>query len=263
MTSGLFPRLDALSVDQCLGDLDRLLEQASWPLAESRLPASTKRSAVGGTQITMSALDDLRKLVVRTAFACGFPERGSTADRARFDAEAARALAECEHFAPGEADRDDVWAFIATVLLPDVVAWRFSGRSSERFHGGVRNTFQRLWMRAWSLDRGADAGAERWKLVEMLTEDALVQLTERPSIGADRRFSLAIANAWVETADQVGRPRMEDIMRLAIIELRIRSEIQLLAVLEQDELQRHVSDIFARVAGLKPSAIDDPARGST
>ena len=114
-------------------------------------------------------------------------------------------------------------------------------------------------MRAWALDRGPDSGAERWKLVELLTEDALVQLTERPSIGADRRFSLAIANAWVETADRIGRPRMEDIMRLAIIELRIRSEIQFLSMLERDELQRHVSDIFARAAGLDLPDFDGPS----
>lgn len=91
-------------------------------------------------------------------------------------------------------------------------------------------------------------GAERWKLVEMLTEDALVQLTERPSIGADRRLSLAIANAWIETAERVGRSRMQAIMRAAIIDLRIRNEIQLLSALEDDELQAHVTDIFARAS---------------
>lgn len=250
MTVSLFPRLDALCVEQCLTHLDELIEQAGHPLTEERLPAGTGWAAIGGGQVSMGLLSDLRSLLAEAARQCGFPDRGSVSDRARFDSLAAAALADFHPLASGEADRDDVWAFIATVLVPDIVAWRFASRSGERFEGGVRNAFQRLWMRAWALDRGEEAGDERWRFIELLTEDAMVQLTERPSLGADRGLSLAIASAWAETAESVGSSAMQEVMRKAIIDLRIRNEVQMLAALADEDLERHVGRVFAKAAGL-------------
>lgn len=257
MTICLFPRLDQLAVAQCLEDIDGLIREAGRPLTEDRLPDGTGWTAIGGAQISLARLDDLRSIILDAALQCGFPERGAVADRARFDAVATVALAGFEPLASGEADRDDVWAFIATVLAPDVVAWRFINRGAHRFEGGVRNTFQRLWMRAWALDREVSAGAERWSLVAALTEDALVQLTERPSVGADRRLSLAIATAWADTSAQVGLSPMQEIMRRAMIDLRIRNEIQMLGAISDADLDLHVGRVFARAAGLDVEAEPD------
>lgn len=250
MTAFLFPRLDPIAVDQCLNDLDHLISTATQPLTDDRMPAATGWGAIGGTQIPLARLGELRAEIVDQAATCGFPARGSTAARARFDNLVTRVLADFEPLAGGETDRDDVWAFLATVLLPDVVNWRFSGGSAERFHGGVRNTFQRLWMRGWALDEGQDAGIDRWNLVDELTEDALVQLTERPSIGAGPELSKAIARAWLAVSREVGRSRMEEIMRQAIIEVRIRNEIQMLSALELPAINAELMEIFANCAGL-------------
>lgn len=252
----LFPRLDPLVVEQCMSNIDDLIADSARPLVEDRLPAGTGWTAIGGGQIAFTVLEELRRLLVATARTCGFPERGSVSDRARFDALATAVLADFAPLASGEADRDDVWAFLTTVLAPDVVAWRFVNRSPDRFMGGVRNAFQRLWMRANALDRGTDANENRWELVERLTEDALVQITERPSVGADHRLSRTIADAWILTAEAIGIAKMEDVMRKAIIDLRIRNEIQMLAALEDGPLLAHVQQIFARAAGLKPA--DEP-----
>jgi hypothetical protein len=248
VTACLFPRLDPLSVEQCLAGLDDRVTDAHRPLSHDRLPAGTRFAASGGSQIGFDALARLRSLIVDAARECGFPQRGGVADRARFDCLAAIVLADFDALAGGEADCDDVWAFLATVLLPDVVVWRFSGRSAERFHGGVRNAFQRLWMRIWALDGGMDAGEGRWSLLEALTEDALVQITERPSVGSDRNVSRAIATSWVRTAERIGQARMEDVMRHAIIDLRIRNEVQLLSALPPPILDDHVAAIFDRAA---------------
>lgn len=246
----LFPRLDPLAVEQCLTKIDDLIADSSRPLIDDRLPAGTGWTAIGGAQIALTVLGELRSLLVDAARSCGFPERGSVSDRARFDALATAQLADFPPLASGESDRDDVWAFLTTVLAPDVVAWRFVNRSPDRFMGGVRNAFQRLWMRAHALDRGAEAGEARWHLVEQLTEDALVQITERPSVGADQRLSRAIAEAWIRTAATIGATRMEEVMRKAIIDLRIRNEIQMLSALADEPLLTHVEFIFARAAGL-------------
>jgi hypothetical protein len=240
----LFPRLDALSVDHCLENLDQFVEAAARPITLERMPPGTSFAASGGSQIDPASLAELRSLVVDAARQCGFPDRGTVEERARFDFLASIAFAKFDQLRGGEADRDDVWAFIATILLPDVVIWRFAGRSPERFHGGVRNTFQRLWMRMWALDGGADSGLERWSLLEQLTEDALVQLTERPSIGANRALSRAIGLAWVRTAARLGRARMQSAMRRAIIDVRIRNEIQLLDAMIPGEMEKQVRRFF-------------------
>lgn len=249
----LFPRLDPLAVEQCLSKIDDLIADSGRPLVEDQLPARMGWTAIGGGQIALTVLGELRRLLVETARTCGFPERGSVSDRARFDTLATAVLADFAPLASGEADRDDVWAFLTTILTPDVVAWRFVNRSPDRFMGGVRNAFQRLWMRAHALDRGPDSAGNRWELLERLTEDALVQITERPSVGADHRLSRAIAEAWILTAESIGTAKMEDVMRKAIIDLRIRNEIQMLAALEDEPLLAHVEQIFARCAGLKPA----------
>jgi hypothetical protein len=137
-----------------------------------------------------------------------------------------------------------VWAFFATALAPDVTVWRFGGRSAERFHGGVRNVFQRLWMRANALDGGPQAGDERWSLLEPLTEDALVQITERPAIGADHLLSRCIARAWAAKAARDGKGGMEASMREAIIRVRIRNEVQMLSALAENDLDREVEALF-------------------
>ena len=247
----LFPRLDPLAVEQCMSNIDEMIANSAQPLVEDRLPAGTGWTAIGGAQISLAVLGELRKLLLAVASTCGFPERGSIADRAKFDALATAALADFGPLDSGEADRDDVWAFLTTVLAPDVVAWRFVNRSPDRYLGGVRNAFQRLWMRARALDRGADAAGNRWELVERLTEDALVQITERPSLGADQRLSRAIAENWILTAESIGLARMEDVMRKAIIDLRIRNEIQILSTLDAELLMVHVKQIFRRAAGLE------------
>ena len=72
----------------------------------------------------------------------------------------------------------------------------FLDLSPKRFTGGVRNAFQRLWMRGSTLDRGEDR-PDRWGLVRALSEDAMVQIFERASISSDARLARAVAEAWV------------------------------------------------------------------
>lgn len=98
-------------------------------------------------------------------------------------------------------------------------------------------------MRGRALDRGTEH-PERWKLLTELTEDALVQITERPSIGGDRVLALAIAEAWLRAAHHHGKAAMEDIMRRAILRIRIRNEIRSLADLPPDDLSSFLDGIF-------------------
>jgi hypothetical protein len=206
-------------------------------------PDGVRFGATGGTTVASARLRDFRDALVEAAKASGFPD-SSRAQNAAFDSNLAEWIRSHEEFHSGEALRDDVWTYFGVVMAPDIVHWRF-GRSRERYLGGVRNTFQRVWLRARVLDRG-EGSDDRWGLLRDLTEDALVAITERPSIGADPVLAKELAEGWVRAAARVGRARMEPIMRLATIRLRIRNEIQSLSTLPADELSATVDEFFSR-----------------
>ena len=206
------------------------------------LPAPVRFAATGGSQVGPTQLAALRDRMLQIARSNGLGDTDVRAAYAKFDAEMAAPLAEDPLFASGEALRDDVWTFVGVSLAPDIVHWRF-GAARERYIGGVRNTFQRLWMRGRALDRGA-AHRERWQLLEELTEDALVQITERPSLGGDPVLARAIAEAWLRASLHHGKGAMEPIMRRAALRVRIWNEIRSLADLPSEHLACVLDDAF-------------------
>lgn len=242
----LLPRLPAPACERLVKEfLERGPER--WAgFDPTNLPETVRFAATGGSRAEGQHLADLRSGLEELARRRGF---GQPVDRhalAAFDADAGSWLAQSDLFSTGEALRDDVWSFVTAVVAPDIVHWRF-GPAIERYTGGVRNTFQRLWMRGRALDRGPGHPA-RWALLTELTEDALVQITERPSIGGDPVLSLAVAEAWLRAARINGRARMEDIMRKAVLNVRIRNEIRSLSDLPADALSAVLDEIFGIAA---------------
>ncbi|BCG23962.1 hypothetical protein TUM18999_21530 [Pseudomonas tohonis] len=242
----LLPRLKAHGITTILERLKEVPPGGKTGIDLLSEYASLKSIAPsGGARADAVAVDvavELRRIAQRS----GFPNTNSQSARSQFDQEAAIYLAQKKELKSGEALRDDVWAFMATVLAPDVVAWRFADNSRERvarFAGGVRNAFQRLWVRGTILDRG-DEAPERWELVKQLTEDAMVQIFERASIGGNPPLANAVAECWLRTAEKVGRGPMEDIMRSATKVIRVKNQIIDLAYLSPEELKRVISQIF-------------------
>ncbi len=238
----LLPRLPAPACETLVqGFLERGPEK--WAGFEAtNLPEAVRFAATGGTRVGDSQLNDFRSGLEKLAFVHGF---GSTRERdslAAFDAEVAAWLVQSNLFATGEALRDDVWSFMSAVVAPDIVYWRF-GDAIERYTGGIRNTFQRLWVRGRALDRGTGA-EDRWKLLSSLTEDALVQITERPSIGGDPALALAVGEAWLRASEIHGKSAMEPIMRRAILGIRIRNEVRALSELPPDQLAFTLDKMF-------------------
>ncbi|TVR04919.1 MAG: hypothetical protein EA398_00870 [Deltaproteobacteria bacterium] len=185
---------------------------------------------------------NLRAAATRALQATKKQERTST-----FDVDLAIALVSAPLLQTGEALREDVWSFMSCVLVPELVYFRF-GKTRERFLGGSRNTLQRLWLRGRLFDRGEDH-PDRWQLLDALTEDALFQLEDRPTLAGDPRLARAIAEAWVTTAAATGRTRMEPIMRRALRGLRMRREIRSLGQLSDDGLEKAVMGEFETAVG--------------
>lgn len=253
----LLPRLPGPAAE---GLIDRFMADGpnDWPgFDPDNLPEAVRFAATGGSRATRGYLVELRSAVLETARANGFGTSRSRTSHASFDAQLGPLLAEMPLLASGEALRDDFWTFVGVSLAPDVVRWRFR-EARERYLGGVRNTFQRLWLRARALDRG-EQHSQRWQLLEELTEDALVQITERPSIGADTVLAGAVAEAWVRAAIHHGKSAMEPIMRRAALRVRIWNEIRSLADLPAETLARVLDGAFGLPGGGQPdSAGGDP-----
>lgn len=235
--SKLYPRLAAY-------DVAILLDEYRGSGVKSALSHERARfGASGGSLVSDSELQELRTRMVSAAEKFNFGlDAGSQADRRNFDYSAGIILWDWIGDSP-EALRDDVWSFITTVVLSDIANWRYPGFKNERYQGGVRNVFQRLWMRSRCLDRGPEHG-DRWGLVSALSEDALVAITERPAIGADPVLSGAVAEGWVRAAEKFGVSTMEDRMRSAIIRIRVGNLIQLIPFMNEDERITLIDEAF-------------------
>ncbi len=206
------------------------------------LPNAVRYAATGGTRINVTQMNALRLGLDTLARKYGFGTRSDRDSLAKFDAETAEWLAMEPILDSGESLRDDVWSFMGAVLAPDIAYWRF-GTSLERYVGGVRNTFQRLWMRGRALDRGVAIG-QRWQLLHELTEDAFVQIMERPSIGGDPILSIACGEAWLRAAKHHGRAAMQPLMRRAMLRIRILNEVRSLANLPEQQLSRLLDELL-------------------
>lgn len=240
--AALLPRLSKAGVENILS---RYQPGPPKPLdttkAFSTYPELISYGASGGRRapdISFEIGEELRRITEKFGPA-------SQPARADFDREAAVYLASQSALAHGEALRNDVWAFLSTIVAPDVVEWRFPGAGRSRYDGGVRNAFQRLWLRAKALDRGEEH-PERWGAVRALPEDAAVQIVERPSLGGRFRVSRAIGEGWLEMRNDTPQSLQEDVMRSAIKMLRLKNQIIDLEFLSDDELLSSVREAFTK-----------------
>ena len=250
----LLPRMGPLAADRALAGLDA----GDVPEGSAKLPPGAGYAEVGGSPVSTHELEALRDAVLEAARACGFPASRGREAAARFDVATAILLADSPLFDSPEALRDDVWTYVSTALLGDVTHWRF-GSTRARYLGGVRNCFQRLWMRARTLDRGEDH-PERHGLLGALGEDAHVAIAERPAIGSDPVLARALAEGWVRAAQRFGAGAMEPLMRRATMRIRMLNETRELSMLPSWMRDELVDAEFERAAAVgSPTGVRDAA----
>lgn len=209
--------------------------------AFSTYPELISYAASGGRRapdVSHEIGEELRR-IAKTSGAAGM------LPRTQFDRDAAVYLASHPALGHGDALRNDTWAFITTIVAPDVVEWRFPDAGLSRFEGGVRNAFQRLWLRGRALDRGKKH-LHRWELVQALPEDAAVQIVERPSLGGRSRIARAIGEGWLEMRKDTPQSKQEGVMRSAIKILRLQNQIIDLQFLSDDDLLSSVREAFTK-----------------
>jgi hypothetical protein len=207
-------------------------------------------SPTGGRRATQNEIRGLRELMVSLALANGYPSLFAEDGWASFDKEAAVAIHSAMDISANEAACPGVWEFITCVLLCDVVRWRFPGGSQgtpgERFLSGRRNTFQRLWWRAFILD---DSGhQDRYHLLRALGEDEVVQIMERPFLAGSGPLARAVAREFLNAATRHSSISRRHFIREAQKYIRRLAAFTAFDAVDPAVLDGMVRDIFEQVA---------------
>ena len=243
MTIELFPRLYAPMAESYWKEISECSAEDLARRAGINHPMAAP-GATGGVPVDESRLSRIRQGIRSIAIDNGYPDRRESGT---FDTECSRYLCESAAIPEPEALRDEVWNFLTLVLMPDIAVWRFPGRARERMLSGVRNTFQRLWLRGRLIAQGGDCHETDWGLIGELTEDAFVAVIERPRLSANPCLAREFAEAWRRCARRTAG-NMETIHRLAARNLMATKAVISLDALDISSLAQRIDDHFAQAA---------------
>jgi hypothetical protein len=242
----LYPRLTKLAAERRFEDIRRLTIK-KLAVDACTIPDEATFAQTGGQPATPEQLKKIRQSIIKIAQRFGFPDAGNEKSKAEFDAICAVWLRKQAGIGYGEGFRDGMWAYLTIELLPDVAAWRFPQKNARRFLGGVRNTFQRLWRRAFLLDYADDAKTLRQYLTS-LQEDSFVQLIERPGSSANPYVSSHVAAAWVRASKDPNSGPMEALHRKVMKELTQIGAVICLDYLPEKDLNAMLDSLYRELS---------------
>lgn len=248
----LYPQLPRQVSVRLVGELSTTSVADLEALAKTSHPAC-EFTPTGGAHVSEAELQALRIELVAIARACGYPNPPSQDEAARFDSAASIVIFERMKMVAVEASNAGVWEFLACVLVPDLVRWRFFRESASttqsRFFAGRRNVFQRLWWRAFHLAHGAqptNGGVS--ELLRKMGEDELVQLTERPRLAGVSGLSSIVATELLKAAGRHSSVTRRELMREGQKRLLRVSSFVALESLNAQDIADLASSIFDEVA---------------
>ena len=215
----------------------------------------------GGQRIPTSYLNDLREEVKETAIRFGFPlKKKSYLD---FEFEIAKIFFSSPFLwndndgnPTGEALRNNFWAYLTILLLPDIATWRWGfpkdniptkAWSVRMRGGGIRNTFQRIFRRVVSFDKGKNfSDSERLELIPQLNEDEFQAIIERTSLSASPKISIFCAEEIISRKpnENISDKMKQYIYRKSSIDLTAYGKVQALDLLNDYELKDLIFNVF-------------------
>lgn len=201
------------------------------------------RRRAGSTELL-----NLRIKVVQAATEFGFPSKVSNKVLVEFDRNIGPEIHAQMAIMPADASSIDVWNFINTAVLPDIVLWRYGQFSVEskrwvvsedRLFDMIRTTFGRLWWRVHLL--GPELAAE-------LGEDEVVNLLEKPRIGGYPVLARAMGRHFLEFAAESKTGRRMELFRDATKRLLRKMAVQSVFVMSAEEIDAFVAPLFLESA---------------
>lgn len=162
-----------------------------------------------------SVLGNFRDAAIAIASDLGFPHQASSNQKRKFDQEMASLLSTNLELIPAEAANDGIWNFLTLVLLPDLAKWRYPNPAGavdyNRWLGGQRNVFRKLWWREVTLGQ---------ELNSQIGEDEAVGIMERPLLGGQALVARAMVRALLTVEKEFTDQPRSELMRAGAVNLR-------------------------------------------
>lgn len=238
-----YPRLaveEAHAIVQDISEraIDELIASSSTDLAGlSYYPMAVAR-------VDEEAIRGIQSRIREIARGQGFPNEATAAQKTAFDRAMVAEILDILPMTPADAADEGVWSFISLRVCPGVTVWRYppgalddDGRrriTPERYLGRPRNTFRRLWWRAFTLTP---------EMSRQLIEDETVQIMERPSIGGYVPLARLVADRQVRVVRH-GDGQRQEVLREVAKRLRRRMGFVSVFALGERQLARLVDDVF-------------------
>jgi hypothetical protein len=227
----LWPRLSRGRAARLLASLSTMSTQEARVAARTSHPAAV--AARWAEPATESQIAELQRSLRSVADERGWPRRVDDDVAAATDRAWGQVLVERLDLPPSDAD-EAVWAFLAVVVVPDLVKWRFPGAGADRFLDAEHHALGRLWVRDRVLGRELVDGDG----YVPLDEDELVALFRRRELVANPRVARAIVRGVLRGVEP-GPRRLAQVKTLAIDLLRTMPAL-CVDVLDDDELDQLV-----------------------
>jgi hypothetical protein len=242
----LYPHLSPTATRKLAEELSSMPINSLHTQSAINHPAAI-HSPTGGNRVSASYLREIDQHIRESASSCGYPTSVDDSRLSSFDANSGRILHEMMHISPSEASNPGVWAFMACVVWPDIVRWRFPGNadgtSRERFMGGRRNTFGRVWWRAYILKQPANE--HPYELLDLLGEDELVQITERPSLAGSPLLAKMVCRTFLDvTNNPSDTHQSRALLRDAMKRLRRLLPMVSFDALDDQTLKALINEVF-------------------
>ena len=215
-------------------------------------------SPIGGHKVTPDNLNILKKEIADLAEKNSYPNVPGQKETQQFDIELTNYLINNLQISPNEASKNEVWNFLSCDLMPEIVHWRYFHKNEtysptrdalyDRFLGGRRNCFQRLWWRAYGLRDLYEDNSDSMIFLKLLESDDIREFEERTTIVGNINLWREMVIQLVDTMENFkDNPsfKKRDLLRDCIKRV-IRSTPWLsFETLLKDELKNAVSDIFS------------------
>ncbi len=245
----LLPRLDRGEVDLVAAQLNQCLaDPEDVSSISEQLELRPHWNLSGGYEIPGEERALFAREIETLAQEQGYPDYPDITRQQAFDRGVCRLLERTEFFrkAGGDTRRAATWAGLTCLDVLHIAVWRHSARgkgiSRDRLHGGPRNFLRRLWLRNAAFLLSAEESKDPWVLVDEMSEDAVVQVIERPSLASDKRLACFIGLEWRKHRQK--GINMEPIMRLVTRRIRATGQTRMLWILDDQKLGQVVAQAF-------------------
>ncbi|MEQ4565253.1 hypothetical protein [Paenarthrobacter sp. CAP02] len=201
------------------------------------------RQRAGSTELL-----NLRTKILGIAGEFGFPSKVSNKVLVEFDRNVGPEIHAQMEIMPADASTIDVWNFINSAVIPDVVLWRYGQFhaeskkwtiSEDRLFDFTRTAIGRLWWRVHLL--GPELAGE-------LGEDEVVNLLEKPRIGGYPILARSMGRHLLDFAATAQTGRRMELFRDATKRLLRKMAVQSVFVMTPEQIDFFVESLFRESA---------------